>query len=401
MITIKKPYLETKNEHTRIVNDLVIDQEIKTIWFEVDNEYAKYLTTDRADAYLIGILNYAMRNKHDIVCEAPVTEELLYNISVILIPAVYSSGKNLYKTKITANTLPTIIEGTAIGTGCSCGVDSFSAIINHLHSAYPGMDLTHICINNVGAFNNCYSNFGIEQTRKERYAASEKVAKTLGLPLIQTDSNFTQAIPMDHLQTHTYSSVMAVYMLQKLWKTYYYASSGRDYTSFSLHDNDLHECSKYELLSLQCFSTSGLRLYSEGGEKTRLKKIEDILDFDVAQQNLHVCISKPYNCNECSKCSRTLLMLDALNGLEKYSKVFDIEHYRKNTTMYLMWLYEQYLRHDEYALEVYDILNERGQIPASLKRKVKFNYFFWDKITSHINLTLIKKLVSLKHKLFK
>lgn len=359
MITIKKPRIENANGKSRCICELFVDDELKTVWFETDEKYGQYLCDDRADAYVIGLLSYAMRNRHDIKCEVPVTEELLYNISVILIPSLAKYGKNISKIKILAETLPAITEGSGVGTGCSCGVDSFDAIKSHTDSDFPDMDLTHICINNVGAFNKCYDAYGREKAKNERYAETEKVAKELGLELIETDSNFSEVIYQSHARTHTFSSIFAVYMLQKLWKIYYYASSGYDYSAFTLENNDEITSDHYELLSLQCFSTSGIKIYSEGGERTRLEKTINIADYPPAQKHLHVCINKPYNCNVCPKCKRTLVTLDLLGKLDDFSDVFDTEYYRSNRSEYYKWLYRQHMAKDAMNEPVYKELSKR------------------------------------------
>ena len=130
--------------------------------------------------------------------------------------------------------------------------------------------------------------------------------------------------------------------MQKMWKVYYYASSGYDYSTFTIIDNDNNSSDRYELLSLQCFSTSGLKIYNEGGAKTRFQKIVEIIHDPYAQKYLHVCTSKPYNCSVCPKCKRTLVALDLLDALDSFSDVFDIEYYKKNRKDYYLWLYNQH-----------------------------------------------------------
>ena len=279
MIEIFKPTISQKNGKSRCICELHINDDVKEIWFEVEPKYGKYLCIERADAYVIGILHYAMKNKHAIKCHVPITEELLYNIQTILIPSLAKYSKNLSEIEIISETAPGINSGTAVGTGCSCGIDSFSAIYNHINTKYKEYNLTHLCINNVGAYNTCYEEYGMTKVKDERYQATRKAAKEIGIDLIETDSNFSEIIKQDHLHTHTYSSIFAVYMLQKLWKKYFYASSGLDYSNFSIVSNDLYDCARYELLTLQCFSIEGLRIYSEGGEKSRIDKTADIVDY--------------------------------------------------------------------------------------------------------------------------
>lgn len=356
MIIIGKPFISSNAAKTRCICDISVDGMIRSVWFEVDSKYKEYLVTERADAYVIGLLHWCMLNRHDIKCQVPVTEELLYNIKTILVPSLAKYANNLHAIKIDAEVAPAL-KGEEVGTGCSCGIDSFDAIYNHYKSDYPNMDLTYLCINNVGAFNECYDDYGREKVKEERYQKVDVVSKELGIPIIKTDSNFAETFPQIHLYSHTYSSVFAIYMLKKLWKTYYYASSGMDYSKFSLSDLDP---AHYELLSLQCFSTSGIRIYSEGGEKERIDKTRDLVDFEPAQKYLHVCLAKPYNCGVCSKCRRTLVTLDMLDKLDNFKEVFDIGYYKKHREEYYKWLVSQHSFGDLMNEPVYQEMLERS-----------------------------------------
>lgn len=342
MIEIGNPYICHMNNKSRVYCKIKIDEDERNIWFEVNQEYEKYLVTECVDAYVIGMLNFAMRENHSIISQCPITGELLYNINTILIPTLTKYGHSLYRIEVKAPIGNTLVQGQAVGTGCSCGVDSLSTIYNHYNTKYPSEKLTHLCINNVGAFGLGYEDFGKEKTRMERYRKAKEVANLLGMELIETNSNFAEEVPQNHYLTNTYSSCFAIYSMQKLWKKYYYSSVGIDFSEFTVVDNDLEDSSHYDLLTLQCFSTEGIRIWTEGGEKTRLEKTLEISNFGIAQKYLHVCTSKPYNCNICPKCRRTLVTLDLINNLECFREVFDIDYYLNHRVEYYEWLYFQH-----------------------------------------------------------
>lgn len=111
MITIKEPKIQLINDRARCTCPIDVDGINKEVWFEVDKEYGKYIVTERADAYVIGLLYWAMKNGHDITCECPVTEELLYNLSTILVPTLYKNAHNFHKTKIIAKNASEISGG--------------------------------------------------------------------------------------------------------------------------------------------------------------------------------------------------------------------------------------------------------------------------------------------------
>lgn len=373
MLNIKKVYIESHNSKSRLIFDIELNNESKPIWFEVEKEYESYLCFERCDAAVIGLLNWAMRNKHDIKANVPITEELLYNINEYLIPSLVKYDKRLNSIQILAPTEQQPIENAgAIGTGVSCGIDSFHCIHNHYKSRYSGMNLTHLCINSVGSFHKGYAEYGIEKAKDEVYQRAKFVAKELGLPLIETNSNIKEQFEVYFELSHTYYSMFAVYCLQKLWKTYYYGSSGRDFSEFSIINNAGESSAKYELLSLPCLSTHNLHLYSEGGSKNRLEKTITIADDELVQKYLHVCITSGHNCGVCLKCKRTLLTLDALGKLEKYDKVFDINYYKKHKTGYLRWLYVHHRNDDEMVEAIYQALKK----DINLFIRIRYWYFF-------------------------
>lgn len=72
MLFIGEPYIAQNGDRSRLVCDIGINRrETRTVWFEVDREYEKYLCTERSDAYVIGLLSWAMRAGHDITCTVP------------------------------------------------------------------------------------------------------------------------------------------------------------------------------------------------------------------------------------------------------------------------------------------------------------------------------------------
>ena len=155
MIILNKPYIKKEKNKSRLVFDFKIDEDKKQIWFEVNNEYSKYLSDDRVDAIVIGLLNYAMKNNHDIKSDSYITEELLYKLKTYLIPSLSKNAEGLHNINIDIKTIETSSTANGVGTGCSCGIDSMHAILNHIKIKEKQFKLTHLCINNVGAFNEC------------------------------------------------------------------------------------------------------------------------------------------------------------------------------------------------------------------------------------------------------
>lgn len=354
MIYLHKPYIKKNGNKSRIIFDLEINTEKKSVWYEVDQEYEKFLCDDRVDPILVGILSYAMRNGHDIKSDSIVTDEILYQLRETLIPVLTQHSKNLKKIKIDIKPAKKISSSNKVGTGCSGGVDSLYAILRHLDYNIPNFNIDYLCINNVGSFNECYSAAGADKVREKRIEESKKLANEINIPLIITNSNFYEEIPQNHLLTCTYSSVFAILCLEKLWGKYYYGSVGLDYTHFHIEDNDSHPASHYDLISLDCFSYSGLKIYSDGGGINRFDKLKAIYKSELYKKYVHVCTTREYNCGKCPKCRRELLSLYLLDvDMNDYKKVFDIKYFKENINEYFQWILEDHLWNPgHYANEV-------------------------------------------------
>ena len=333
----------------RLEADVSIGERRESIWFSVAEKYSQYLCTERGDAFLIGLLPVAMRRGLDIVCESHVSERLLFQLRSTLLPLLSRYGKNVHEVKIDAPVASEpIANAGGVGAGISCGVDSLHIVKNHSGDEYPGLKLTHLVLNNVGAFG--------ETGASEQYQWTTDLAKRFcseyGFELILTNSNIFDVVGLDFEQNHTYMNVFAVYCLQKLWKAFYYGSWGVDLQQgFSLTDNEQHDCGAYDVLSLDVFSTEGLKIFSEGTAFGRYDKTAHIIDFEPAQKYLQVCVSGTgKNCGHCFKCKRTLLTLDALGALDKFRRVFDIDAYKQGRSGYLRYLYKVHIDHSDHML---------------------------------------------------
>ncbi len=372
---IHSPRVELFGGKIRLVAfvDAPIPYGSSEVFIEVSKSYGEYLCYERSDAFLVCFLRFAMSNGLDIRCEAPVGEEILYNLRTYLIPSLSDHCHDLYATKIFATVdsceLPNL---GAVGTGASLGIDSMHSILHHLNSGYKGHNLTHLVLNNVGAYE---PNRGAGQF-EWKCARARDFAAEVGLELVEINSNLASLFGWWNCHffdlTNTYVNASTVLALQKFWRTYYYSSWGHDFSYFSLcHIND-HDSACYDLLSLNAFSSRQLRFHPEGGAKSRVSKTRDVASFPLAHKYLHVCTDdRGPNCMKCSKCKRTLVTLDALEVLDAFKDVFDVEYYRAHRSDYLRWLVKEELRHghDTYTGEAYKILKtrhaDRGGIPIS------------------------------------
>ena len=331
----------------------------KEIFFSVDEEYAKYLCCERGDAYLIGLLSFAMRERCNIHSEIPLTGELVHQIQTELIPPVVSYAQGLYAPVITGTLDNTPLpRAKKTATGCSCGIDSLNAIKQMSESTGGMYKPDYLVINNVGAYT------ANAKTSDERYKQNaenaHRFAKAYGVPLIVTNSNFADAIPQNHYLTHVYSSSFAIYMLQKLWSRYYYASAGTNLEGrFSLIRNEMKSPACYDLIALPALSVSQLRICNESAVTTRYEKTRYIADYPLAHQFLNVCLQQGSgNCGVCPKCLRTLWTLDALGKLDNFAQVLPVNQYKTYRKYYLRKLYVAHRKGWQMVDESYEILEK-------------------------------------------
>ncbi|MDH6342248.1 hypothetical protein M2480_001566 [Parabacteroides sp. PFB2-12] len=357
MIKIGKPRIEPNgNSLTRLVSDIFVDGEKKTVWAEVDNRYKDYLCDERSDAFVIGILHYAMKNNHDIICEAPMGESLYYQITTYLIDSFSKANPRMYAIRLEADVdeeeLPC---GSGVGTGISCGIDSLHVLASHTNTKMKKHNITHLTFFNVGSHGEGERATQLFEARKQQAKA---FSQEYGFDFVEVNSNIMDMFQQEHFVTHTFTSMFAVFVLQKLYATYYYASS-HSFFEFSVRNMSTISPGYGELLVLDMFSTENLRLYSEGGTLSRLEKTQEVSKYAPSYKYLNVCTMTATNCGRCEKCTRTLLALDILGRLDYYNAMFDIDYYKRHKQQYLKTLVAKCITHNDTYLEMYPYLKKQ------------------------------------------
>jgi len=349
-IRIGKPYVTETDRGIRLNAKIALSgfdwgAAEKVLWIEADREYGRYFVDDRADAFLLGFVHYALRFGSEIICEAPVSVRLYEQLANQFIPwHLASFGKSEeprrpFPIKITARTVPELEEkGTAVGAGVSCGVDSMFVFATK-------NDITH------GIVWNMYpGNYRVSQEERDRAwrflsARSKAFMDEIGKPLICLDTNYDTALFPEMWTDYqfTWANLFALRTLQKLLGKYYFASGNPIHTL----QMDIHPwrcCCSYEPVLLPCLSASGTLIQIVGEEFSRMEKIRAIADYPPSGKYLHVCRrhGEP-NCGcGCEKCQETMLMMDAIGVLDRFAGVFDVEYYRRHRNDYLLF-YLQYV----------------------------------------------------------
>ena len=363
MITIKSLGINVVKDKARLSADIDIDGISNSLWFEVDVRYAQYLCDERCDAFVLGLLHWAMKHGHDIVSEVPMTDRLYEQIATQFLPAFYCANGFTravkrpqgvgYRVEIHAPLASEVVHpvgGDAIGAGCSCGVDSM-----HIYAEHP--ELTHACIWNVHGVTNDETADIRAQGWENLIVQAKRFVDAAGCELIVCDTNYDRGYISDLMfdGSTAYANLFCIFCLQKLWKTYHIASA-YEAANYRLDVGVNTSPVYYEYYLFACCSISYVSIRLDGVDCNRFQKVRDIVDYPLSQQFLNVCWTireDGRNCtSHCAKCMRTLIELDACNAVERYGAVFDVRHYMNNREEFLAEYWRGLLQKNLYALEV-------------------------------------------------
>lgn len=369
VLEIRQPYIKRLGTKSRLCSDITWGVGNRTLWFEVEREYEKCLCSERIDGFLVALLPFAMIANLNIFSDGYISERLLYQLKTILLPSLVANIADFHSIDIKAKFDGKVLDcKNAVGTGLTCGIDSFYTVLKHVDECLEGFRLTNLTYFNI-------MNSAIWQGREDssrefsnaRIDYVKPAADELGLKLVTVDSNLDGIYRgFNYLATFTFRFFGTILALQKLFGKYYW-SSGHTFSQFKLTIDDI---AYFDLLSVQCLSNENTTFYSVGSEITRIEKTEYISDFAITYKFLNVCWSYLYNCGKCDKCRRTMLGLYALGKLNYYREVFDVGYFYQNKDEYLghmlfMWITEK--DHGYYS-EIRRYLRQRYiKIPARAK----------------------------------
>lgn len=345
MLILEKPYIE-KN---RLCANIKIDDETYTMWFEVEKDYIEYLCYEKADAFLVAIIPYIIKHELDVEVKGKISSKLYYQLTTYLIPLLCDNFNKRKISLICELDNSHIKTQNAVGTGISCGIDSFYTIFKHLNLKEKEFNITHLTFFNAGS----HGQFGGDESRElynARKEQSRKFAEENNLKFVCVDSNMNEFIMMSHEKTHTFRSLACVLALQKLFSKYYY-SSGFDFNETRIDEFDT---AYYDILNMQCLSTENIEFYCTGIEVTRIMKVKEIVKYEPSYNWLNVCVRENNNCGECEKCIRTLLELDSVKSLYKYKNVFNLNDFYNKRNRYLSFMLKQKRQKNIYYIEIYN-----------------------------------------------
>lgn len=352
----------------------------KTIYFEVDKALGDMLADDTYDAFVLVPLYLAMYHKQDLHIRGNISKKLYQNIKWYIPRILCDFSDDLAPVKFTVDGFTSVKRrGNLIGTGISCGVDSLSTIYDHfVKETDPDYRINVLFLFSHEPRSHL-EDFQGGNVYLHLYRQAQKAATDIGLPFYGLDTNlsvFTYPIMQKHRPLSIsfialYSSILS---LQNVISCYYISNalSYEGIKKFSKHyyKRDLAGfCESYFIPLIQ---TENLEMILDGCQYRRVDKLQNIVDWDIAQKYLNVCVSwnpnhrNAANCGICSKCLRTLFPLEILGKLDKFSRVFDIEQYKQNSFGYKIRCLQNY-GEDPFETENIDFARENN-FPLPMKR---------------------------------
>ena len=222
-----------------------------------------------------------------------------------------------------------------IGTGISCGVDSLSTLYDHfIKEDDEDYKINALFLFNCGTHGD-YENPNTFDLYEKRYELNKRAADEMNLPVYQIDSNlhsFTHKIGENKVGYFAIWSCILAF--EKAIKKYYVSSSDEyeEIKTYSKYKKDVDMSGFCESYLVPLIRTENIELIIDGCQYRRTQKTENIADWEIANKYLNVCVNSKdgTNCSKCSKCMRTLIPLDAMGKIDKFSGVFNISIYRKH-----------------------------------------------------------------------
>ncbi len=353
----------------------------ETITVDVTEKLQSYLTTDRIDFVVVGLLCFAINHGYDFESHLPITEDLYYNLNTQLID-ILAINPGGHRTRINAPVISAIQErGEIVATGISCGVDCFYTIATHSGRNVPKANrITDLCFFDVGSHETGKSDGSSRALYEGRLSLCKHFAEENNYGFLSINNDIYKVIDKyaaggySHLENHTFMALACIYAVQKGFSKYYY-SAGYSYAEFhcskNKKDNQL-DSAYYDLLTLTACSVTGLQFSSIGASLDRLEKTKVVADYKPAFNYLNVCVNTVKNDSKCFKCVRTMLTLNVLGKLENFNNVFDVEYFKSHLSDSLGQLYiEAVWYHDDYMIPLYQLYAKELTIALKIKAVTK------------------------------
>lgn len=368
MIHIKAPVVSRSQGRVRLSADIDVGGRSNTLWFEVEEAYGRFLCHERSDAFALAMLQYALIHHEDMTCETPMTDRLYEQLTEQFLPPFCKI--NALSTKINSSVAPEVDhpeDGMRVGTGISCGVDSL-----HVHACHSDIDIA--CIWSAGVV----TPDNTAEIRADQVVALQKRAEAFckdnSLELLKGwtnfDGDFMPGVEWDGMTTN--GNLFCIFAVQKLWRRYYVASDC-DIENFHFKVGSIKgDPARYEYFLFPFVCLDHIQVRMDGAAHNRVEKVRDLVKYEPAKRYLNVCWQTNEGhrngTNDCPKCMRTLLDIDAFGAVDDFKDVFDVEYFHRYQHEFLAEYYRGVIQKDNFALELVPYFRDR-HFPLAMKLK--------------------------------
>lgn len=356
----------------RLLYRLTVGNQHEEAHIEVDKVYAGYLVTDRIDSLVWGLLQFAINRGYDIESTLPITEDLWYKLEMNFIDALAANPK-MHRIHIQAPLVPAMNHGEIVATGISCGVDSLYTIATHGENVPNPYRLTHLCFFDAGSHDTGLQDDSSTNLFQGRMALCQHFAEEYNYGFIFIKNDIHELLnrygEYSHIENHTFMALSCIYALQGAFAKYFYSAgcSIRDFSCVKSNESFQLDAAHYDMLTLNSASIPGLDFVSTGGSTDRITKTKTIADYIPAYKYLNVCVATVNNDSTCFKCVRTMLTLDALGKLDKFSAVFNVQYYINHRKRYIEKMYtDAKFGHDECLLSLFPLFKSELTIGVKI-----------------------------------
>lgn len=366
--------LTEDGKHTRAEASITweeADRRQKEIYIETENAFAGDITC-HPHAFLVGCFIPAMHlGEKRILIEGDICPTLREGLKTAMAILKNWSGGGLKPLSIEAGTMSAAQypgKPRQAALFMSGGIDSLFALrINR--KDYPE---TH-----PGFIKDCLLVHGFDiggvVERGMKYPVFERAKKVMAAVAEDTD---VALIPV-------YTNIRHLCDDRDLWLTKFFGSVlaavahafdsriNLAYIGSSYDLPNLTPCGSHPLLDPE-YSSYDLKIRHRDVEVSRIDKIRSIADWDIALDNLRVCLAnvkERLNCGKCEKCVRTMLGLEAVGVLDKISSFQE-----KQVSPDLLDNFSITIRHREHFYrELIEPLIEcgRGDLAEVIERKLR------------------------------
>lgn len=298
-----------------------VDRQPKEIYIETESEFAGDITC-HPHAFLLGCFVPAMYLGEKRICiEGDICPTLREGLKTAMAIMQVWSGGSLKPLSLEAGTMAVAQypdKPRRAALFMSGGIDSLSALRinrNVYPETHPGFIKDCLLVHgfDIGGVVERGMKYHVFERAKKAMAA---VAVDAGVALIPVYTNIRHLCDdRDLWLTKFFGAVLAAVA---------HAFDSRinlAYIGSSYDLPNLAPCGSHPLLDPE-YSSYDLKIRHRDVEVSRIDKIRSIADWDIALDNLRVCLANvkgKLNCGMCEKCVRTMLGLEALGVLDKSS----------------------------------------------------------------------------------